>query len=640
MKKEFDDRQGDLGNTERQNRATVALASKFNFSLGGDNNVTELSSLLAKEDDFTENMWKMYHNSKQLLPYKARMENLAWRMMFINHNKYHKKTPHLNMKNEYEMQDIKKEHSDSPTLDPVSDNFDYVAHIRKIGQNHDSEEEAYDFPSAYFHDEDNKNSKKRPANFSPLITTTNHSHLGNSIDGDIAQILEGHLSSAAPFLLDSFMFEDEGNQAFSNSPNSNYSQNKTPILKDRSYKSTSGQQPQVSFSHPVSSSAESHHSNSPIGAVGPSLILLNNNTLSKGHMNVNRNSNGSMDLERENSLASLVEDFRSQSATPFKSTAQGIASSFDSQPHQTPYNLMHSHSFTNISQAIPSSATSISQNFSSSANTPTFENFDFQSSSLSSSNYFDTFNKNPFPGANPQIAGQKGNQSYNLSSSLPQTLSESFLNDDKKNFRKNKPAKVPKKKQSKTISPESHNAASAKRDESSGPSVSCTNCHTKTTPLWRRNPEGQPLCNACGLFLKLHGVVRPLSLKTDVIKKRQRGPNTSKKSFVSSSRDGDDLNPTAIPKDDSRAFQPHEIPKSRDNHYMGSLPKKDKLGKFTPGNAFSFNPLDTNMNVETNSNFSSNEQDRMSNLSASISKHTPKSNDSDKNNWDWLSMTL
>ncbi|ODA78679.1 hypothetical protein RJ55_06061 [Drechmeria coniospora] len=53
--------------------------------------------------------------------------------------------------------------------------------------------------------------------------------------------------------------------------------------------------------------------------------------------------------------------------------------------------------------------------------------------------------------------------------------------------------------------------------------TSCTNCFTQTTPLWRRNPEGQPLCNACGLFLKLHGVVRPLSLKTDFIKKRNRG---------------------------------------------------------------------------------------------------------------------
>lgn len=62
-----------------------------------------------------------------------------------------------------------------------------------------------------------------------------------------------------------------------------------------------------------------------------------------------------------------------------------------------------------------------------------------------------------------------------------------------------------------------------------GPPTECTNCHTKTTPLWRRNPEGQPLCNACGLFLKLHGIVRPLSLKTDVIKKRHRGSGSSSK---------------------------------------------------------------------------------------------------------------
>ena len=57
--------------------------------------------------------------------------------------------------------------------------------------------------------------------------------------------------------------------------------------------------------------------------------------------------------------------------------------------------------------------------------------------------------------------------------------------------------------------------------------TTCTNCFTQTTPLWRRNPEGHPLCNACGLFLKLHGVVRPLSLKTDVIKKRNRGSGAS-----------------------------------------------------------------------------------------------------------------
>lgn len=67
----------------------------------------------------------------------------------------------------------------------------------------------------------------------------------------------------------------------------------------------------------------------------------------------------------------------------------------------------------------------------------------------------------------------------------------------------------------------------SKSAEQSGVATICTNCFTQTTPLWRRNPDGQPLCNACGLFLKLHGVVRPLSLKTDVIKKRNRGSANS-----------------------------------------------------------------------------------------------------------------
>jgi Zn ribbon nucleic-acid-binding protein len=36
--------------------------------------------------------------------------------------------------------------------------------------------------------------------------------------------------------------------------------------------------------------------------------------------------------------------------------------------------------------------------------------------------------------------------------------------------------------------------------------VSCANCHTQTTTLWRRNNNGDPVCNACGLYYKLHNV--------------------------------------------------------------------------------------------------------------------------------------
>jgi len=37
----------------------------------------------------------------------------------------------------------------------------------------------------------------------------------------------------------------------------------------------------------------------------------------------------------------------------------------------------------------------------------------------------------------------------------------------------------------------------------------CSNCHCAETPSWRRGVSNELLCNACGLFQKLHGKSRP-----------------------------------------------------------------------------------------------------------------------------------
>ncbi|XP_063978767.1 box A-binding factor-like isoform X2 [Diachasmimorpha longicaudata] len=60
--------------------------------------------------------------------------------------------------------------------------------------------------------------------------------------------------------------------------------------------------------------------------------------------------------------------------------------------------------------------------------------------------------------------------------------------------------------------------------------LSCSNCQTTITSLWRRNTCGEPVCNACGLYFKLHAVNRPLSMKKDNIQTRKRKPKGGMKS--------------------------------------------------------------------------------------------------------------
>lgn len=63
------------------------------------------------------------------------------------------------------------------------------------------------------------------------------------------------------------------------------------------------------------------------------------------------------------------------------------------------------------------------------------------------------------------------------------------------------------------IKPKRRLQSSARRE-----GTTCANCKTTNTTLWRRNHNGEPVCNACGLYYKLHNVPRPLTMKKMVSK--------------------------------------------------------------------------------------------------------------------------
>ncbi|EPB68013.1 GATA zinc finger [Ancylostoma ceylanicum] len=93
-------------------------------------------------------------------------------------------------------------------------------------------------------------------------------------------------------------------------------------------------------------------------------------------------------------------------------------------------------------------------------------------------------------------------------------------------------------------------------DDDSNASVSrCSNCMTTKTTAWRRDMAGKLVCNACGLYYRLHRTHRPVHMRKDFIQQRFRrktkeeevnSPSAMLNSLFSMSQLASSANPAAF----------------------------------------------------------------------------------------------
>ncbi|KAM9328151.1 transcription factor GATA-3 isoform 2-T2 [Pholidichthys leucotaenia] len=95
--------------------------------------------------------------------------------------------------------------------------------------------------------------------------------------------------------------------------------------------------------------------------------------------------------------------------------------------------------------------------------------------------------------------------------------------------------------------------------------TSCANCQTTTTTLWRRNANGDPVCNACGLYFKLHNINRPLTMKKEGIQTRNRKMSSKSKKSKKAQDNMEDFSKSLMDK--SSSFSPAAL-----SRHMSSFP--------------------------------------------------------------------
>ena len=97
------------------------------------------------------------------------------------------------------------------------------------------------------------------------------------------------------------------------------------------------------------------------------------------------------------------------------------------------------------------------------------------------------------------ISGKKGNEDLEMSAAKQEEAEANLMPvPDPQQIRH----LTPLEGQEITIQKQPNTSILAEKEKG----LQCTNCGTTETTFWRRNNQGEPLCNACGLYLKLHGV--------------------------------------------------------------------------------------------------------------------------------------